>query len=121
MNSIHQLQSLDKSIQGQVNKLEELCAKEEKEHKSRIVEMEDDTKVCHTRLGRFTGFSGFFGFILKPVCFGLAFTKTGKPSLPNCLLSSPETRFFPLSFRDFSVLYNYAIKILFFFCKVGKN
>ena len=48
MNSIHQLQSLDKSIQGQVNKLEELCAKEEKEHKSRIVEMEDDTKVCHT-------------------------------------------------------------------------
>jgi hypothetical protein len=44
------------------------------------------------RLGRFTGFSFFSGFILKPVCFGLAFTKTGKPSLPNCLLSSPETR-----------------------------
>ena len=40
----------------------------------------------------FRFFSGFFGFILKPVCFGLAFTKTGKPSLPNCLLSSPETR-----------------------------
>ena len=45
VNSIHQLQSLDKSIQGQVNKLEELCAKEEKEHKGRIVEMEDNTKV----------------------------------------------------------------------------
>jgi hypothetical protein len=44
------------------------------------------------RLGRFTGFSGFFGFIFKPVFFGLAFTKTGKPSLRNCLLSSPETR-----------------------------
>ena len=77
--------------------------------------------LADTRLGRFTSFSVFFGFILKPVCFGLAFTKTGKPSLPNCLLSSPETRFFPLSFRDFSVLYNYAIKILFFFRKVGKN
>jgi hypothetical protein len=44
------------------------------------------------RLGRFTGFSVFFGFIFKPVFFGLAFTKTGKPSLRNCLLSSPETR-----------------------------
>ena len=44
------------------------------------------------RLGRFTGFPFFFGFILKPVFFGLAFTKTGKPSLGNCLLSSPETR-----------------------------
>jgi hypothetical protein len=42
------LQSLDKSIQGQVNKLEELCAKEEKEHKSRIVGMDDDTKVIHS-------------------------------------------------------------------------
>ncbi|CAB4026513.1 exocyst complex component 5, partial, partial [Paramuricea clavata] len=46
VNSIHQLQSLDKSIQGQVNKLEELCAKEEKEHKSRIVGMDDDTKTA---------------------------------------------------------------------------
>ncbi len=75
----------------------------------------------HVGLGGLPVFRVFFGFILKPVCFGLAFTKTGKPSLPNCLLSSPETRFFPLSFRDFSVLYNYAIKILFFFRKVGKN
>ena len=44
-----------------------------------------------TRLGRFTGFS-VFGFIFKPFFFGLSFTKTGKPSLRNCLLSSPETR-----------------------------
>ena len=45
------------------------------------------------RLGRFTGFSVFFGSISKPVLFGLAFTKTEKPSLRNTnLLSSPETR-----------------------------
>ena len=46
-------------------------------------------KEGHIGLG---GLPVFLGFILKPVCFGLAFTKTGKPSLPNCLLSSPETR-----------------------------
>jgi hypothetical protein len=46
----------------------------------------------NSRLGRFTGFSVFSGFIFKPFFFGLAFTKTGKPSLRICLLSSPETR-----------------------------
>ncbi|XP_046852595.1 exocyst complex component 5-like [Xenia sp. Carnegie-2017] len=52
VNSIHQLELLDKSIQGQVNKLEELCTKEEKEHKGRIVSLEDEikraTKIFHT-------------------------------------------------------------------------
>jgi hypothetical protein len=33
-----------------------------------------------------------FRFYFQTVFFGLAFTKTGKPSLRNCLLSSPETR-----------------------------
>lgn len=46
VNSIHQLQTLDKTIQGQVNKLEELCSKEEKEHKNRIIHMEDNTKTA---------------------------------------------------------------------------
>ena len=36
------------------------------------------------RLGLFTGF-------FSVLFFGLAFTKTGKPSLRNCLLSSHET------------------------------
>jgi hypothetical protein len=34
----------------------------------------------------------FFRFYFQTGFFGLAFTKTGKPSLGNCLLSSPETR-----------------------------
>ena len=32
-----------------------------------------------------------FRFYFQTGFFGLAFTKTGKPSLHNCLLSSPET------------------------------
>jgi phenylalanine-4-hydroxylase len=38
------------------------------------------------------GLPFFFRFYFQTVFFGLAFTKTGKPSLRNCLLSSPETR-----------------------------
>jgi hypothetical protein len=47
------------------------------------------TSCTWIRLGRFTGFSRFY---FQTGFFGLAFTKTGKPSLRNCLLSSPETR-----------------------------
>ena len=60
VNSIHQLQTLDKTIQGQVNKLEELCCKEEKEHKTRIIQMEDNTKVLYKIY-----FCFFFSFVLE--------------------------------------------------------
>jgi hypothetical protein len=48
-----------------------------------------DKKQCFT-----IGLGGLpvFRFYFQTGFFGLAFTKTGKPSLRNCLLSSPETR-----------------------------
>jgi hypothetical protein len=53
------------------------------------VEVEKAFIEYSNRLGRFTV---FFRFYFQTGFFGLAFTKTEKPSLRNCLLSSPETR-----------------------------
>jgi hypothetical protein len=54
---------------------------------SRIIKKKLDqlNKKYDDRLGQFTD------FIFKLFFFGLALTKTGKPSLCNCSLSSPKT------------------------------
>ena len=43
--TIHELTALDAKMQGRINKLEELCVKEQEEHKQKVRELETTYKV----------------------------------------------------------------------------
>lgn len=48
-NTICELVALDEKMQGRINKLEELCIREQEEHKQRAVDLESTYKVCDCR------------------------------------------------------------------------
>lgn len=43
--TIQELCALDEKMQGRINKLEELCIKEQEEHKQRAIDLESSYKV----------------------------------------------------------------------------
>ena len=43
---IRELTALDEKMQGRINKLEELCIKEQEEHRQKAKELETTFKVC---------------------------------------------------------------------------
>ena len=44
--TIQELKGSDKKMQGRISKLEELCEKEQEEHKEKAKELENSFKVC---------------------------------------------------------------------------
>ena len=44
--TIRELTALDEKMQGRINKLEELCSKEQEEHKQKVRELETTYRVC---------------------------------------------------------------------------
>ena len=45
--TIQDLKASDEKMQGRISKLEELCEKEQEEHKQKAKELENSFKVCH--------------------------------------------------------------------------